>query len=263
MNEISETELQSYLDGEASPETSTRVERYISVHPGAARRLREMREDKAQLRRYFTAVEANVPDRYIADTLRLVLEHKPRHRFAEWGVGMRVAAMFVLLVVGSAAIVGIKVSLTVPAFADAGALAYQEIVRKTSGTDADPLADPRVLIEWLNERTGLLIRVPYSNEHGFSLTDGRVTRFDRHAAGLLVYEDWRRHRVVIFVTRVTESDDPEPHFAFDRATYLNYWSRDGVGVVIAAENEQDLKEFTRTTRRLIDVSAVASGNRLP
>jgi hypothetical protein len=63
---------------------------------------------------------------------------------------------------------------------------------------------------------------------------------------------------VIFVTRITEEDDPELHSAFDRSTFLNYWSRNGVGVVIAAADERDLKEFTRATQRLIDVSAVPS-----
>lgn len=256
MNDITEAELQSYIDGEASPETCARVERYIAERPAAARRMRETRQDIALLRRYFTALEAQIPDRQLAETLRLVVDHKPRRRIAELGMSLRIAAMVAFLMVGTAAVVGIKLSLTVPAFADAAALAYQDMERETAEVEDGFPPDPRLLIEWLNEKTGLVIRVPYSEEHGFNLTDGRLTRFDRRAAGLLVYEDWRQHRVVIFVTRVAESDDPEPHFAFDRSTYLNYWSRNGVGVVIAAEDERDLKEFTQATQKLIDVSVV-------
>jgi anti-sigma factor RsiW len=253
MTDISETDIQSYLDGAADRETLLRIEEYLCDRPGESARLRETRDDMARLRRLFTAAEAHIPDRHIADTARLIVEHTPPRRFANVSASIRVAATVAFLLIGATAVLGIKLSMTVPAFADAGALAYLDVAKDQTATDKDIAADPQRMIEWLNDKTGLVIRVPHAEEHGFSLTRGRLTQFDRHAAGLLVYEDWRRHRVVVFVTRVSK-DDPAPHFAIDRSTYINYWSRNGVGVVIAAADEGDLKEFARVTRELIDVS---------
>lgn len=254
MMDINEADIQSYLDGKADRETLRRIEEYLGDRPRDSTRLREMRDDTARLRRFFTVAEAHIPDRHIADTARLIVEHSPRRRFTHLPVSLRIAAMFAFLLIGSAAVLGIKLSMTVPAFADAAALAYADVAKYQNEANDDVMSDPQWLIEWLNEKTGLVIRVPHAEEHGFNLTDGRLTQFDRHAAGLLVYEDWRKHRVVIFVTRVSDDDDPAPHVAFDRSTYINYWSRDGVGVVIAAADKGDLKEFTEATRKLIDVS---------
>lgn len=256
MNSISEAEIQGYIDGQIDPESHARVERYIENRPTEAIRIRQAREDMALLRRYFTAVEAHIPDRYIADTVRLIVEHEPpRRRFAHMSAGLRTAAMLAFLLAGTASVLGVKLS-TVPAFADAAVLAYQEMARAPADTDENGAPDPKMLIDWLNAKTGLVIHVPHSEQHGFQLMGGRVARFEEQAAGLLVYEDWRHHRVIIFVTRVKEGEDPEPHFAEDHSTYINYWSRDGVGVVIAAADKRDLEEFTRATKRMIDVSAL-------
>lgn len=254
MSHISEADLQSYVDSEADPETRARVERYIAARPDEARRVRETREDMALLRRYFTAMEAHIPDRQLADTLRLVVDHTPRRRLAVVPAGLRIAAMLAFLLVGSVAVMAVKLSMTVPAYADAAAVAYENVAKEPAESEDELAPDPRRLVDWLNEKTGLVIRVPYSEAHGFNLTEGRLTRFDRRAAGLLVYEDWRHHRVVIFVTRVGETEDPHPHFAFDRATHINYWSHNGIGVVIAAADEHDLREFTQTSQEQIDVS---------
>lgn len=256
MTDVSEADLQSYIDWETNAETAERVERYLDAWPGERARVRETRDDMALLRRYFSALECQIPDQHIADTARLVVEHAPRRRFANVSVPMRIAAMLAFVFIGSAAVLGIKVSMTVPAYADAAAVAYQNVTKEPEHFDNGIRSDPRWLVEWLNQKTGLVIHVPYSEEHGFNLTDGRLTRFDRHAAGMLVYEDWRKHRVVVFVTRVADGDDPKPHFAFDRSAYINYWSRNGVGVVIAAADEGDLKEFTRVTKESIDISVV-------
>ncbi len=258
MTDISEADIQSYIDRRADHETWGRVEAHMKDRPAIAARIRETREDMALLDRYFDKLEAQIPDRHIEETTRLIVDHVPRRRFADVPVALRIAAMFAFLFIGSAGVLGIKVSMTVPAYADAAALAYQDVTKLRTRTDDDLASNPQWLIDWLNEKTGLMIRVPYEEEHGFTLADGRLTVFDRHAAGLLIYEDWRKHRVVIFVTRVSDGDDPKPHFAIDRSTYINYWSRNGVGVVIAAADEGDLKEFTRATQKMIDVSAMPS-----
>lgn len=258
MSEITEADIQAYIDGRTDPDASDRIAGYVAEYPDEFRRVRETREDMALLRRYYTALEAQIPDRHIEDTVGLIVEHTPRRTFSDLSLKLRIAAMLAFLVVGSVAVLGIKVSMTVPAYADAAALAYLDIAKSAVDTEESALADPQGLIEWLNEKTGLLIRVPYAEEHGFNLTDGQLTSFDRHNAGLLVYEDSQHHRVVIFVTRISEGDEPGPHFARDRSIHINYWSRQGVGVVIAAADARDLKVFTLATQRSIDVSAVAS-----
>jgi len=258
MSKISEADIQGYIDRAVDPETSVRVEGYLANRPEEFSRVRETREDMALLRRAFTVLEAQIPDRHIGDTVRLVLEHTPRRGAAGTPLRLRIAAMVAFLFVGSVAVFGIKVSMTVPAYADAAALAYLHLAKSHADAEEGLATDPRGLIEWLNERTGLLIRVPFAEEHGFNLIDGQLTSFDRHAAGVLVYEDWRRHRVVIFVTRVSEKDEPKPHFARAHSIHIDYWSHSGVGVVIAAADKRDLEEFTLATQRAIDVSAVAS-----
>jgi len=258
MTDITEADIQSYIDRQADRDTWTRVEECMAKQPALSVRVRESREDMAQLSRYFDDLEAQIPDRHMEETVSLVVRHAPQRRLANVPIALRVAAMFVLLVVGSAGVLGIKLSMTVPAFADAGALAYLDVARHQPSAKETLPADPQWLVDWLNNKTGLLIRVPYSEQHGFRLTDGRLTEFDRHAAGLLVYEDERKHRVVIFVTRITENDDPTPHSAIDRATHINYWSRNGIGVVVAAADAGDLKKFTEATQKMIDVSAVSA-----
>jgi len=258
MSRISEADIQGYIDGDLDPEDRARVEAYIDERPDEGRRIRETREHMALLRRYFTAAEAHIPDRRIAETVSLIVSHVPPRRRLLPGVqvSLRTAAMVAFLLVGTATTLGIKLSMTVPAFADAAALAYLDVAKEPPQDEDIAVTDPQFLLDWLNANTGVVIRVPYSEEHGFHLTEARLIRFEEHPAGLLVYEDWRDHRVVIFITRYADSEDPERHFAVDRATYINYWSRNGVGVVIAAADKHDLEEFTRATERLIDVSAL-------
>lgn len=254
--EITEDDLNRFIDGEADPDTRRRVEAHLADHPEEAERVRRIREDMARLRRHFTTMEAHVSDRHLADTVGMIVDHAPPRRVVGMEVGMRVAAMLVVAVVGSAAVFGIKLSMSVPAFADAAALAYLDVAREATPPGAPAQQDPGTLVQWLKRETGLDIHVPFAEEHGFRLTAGKLAQFDHHAAVLLVYEDGRHHRVVVFATQVRDRDDPKPHFTVDRSAHINWWSRRGVGLVIAAGDKRDLEEFSHAAMSRIDVSTL-------
>ncbi|MPY71976.1 MAG: hypothetical protein GEU92_18070 [Alphaproteobacteria bacterium] len=258
MTKITEAEIQGYIDGELDAEERARVESCCAERPDIARRIRETRQDMALLRRHFTAAWARVPDRHIAETVRLIADYAPPPRqraMAGLRVSLRSAAMIALVVAGTAGVLGIKLSMTVPAYADAAALAYLDLADDPPVFDEDGILSPQALIDWINANTGLTVRVPHAEEHGFQLSDGRLARFDGHAAGVLVYEDGQRHRVAIYVTRLEDGEEERRHFAVDRSVYVNYWAHKGIGIVIAAANRHDLDEFTSTIERQIEVSA--------
>ena len=137
MTDIREADIQSYIDRQADRESWIRVEEFLDDRPDEAARVREAREDTLRLRRYFNALEGQIPDRHIADTARLIVEHAPRRRLTQVPAALRIAAMFAFLLVGSATVLGIKLSMTVPAYADAAALAYQDIAREPGREEDD------------------------------------------------------------------------------------------------------------------------------
>jgi anti-sigma factor RsiW len=255
MSQITELDIQAYIDGALDEPARRRVDDACETDELLARRIRDLQGDMALLRRYFDAASDRIGDERIADTVRLIVDHAPSPRrriMAGLHFSLRTAAMVALVVVGALGVFGVKVSMTVPAYADAAAIAYLDSARETVGEDE--LLAPENLIDWINNNTGLAIHVPFTEEHGYQLAEGKLTWFDDHAAGLLVYEDDRRHRVSIFVTRVRGDLDEERHFAVDRSVYINYRARNGIGIVIAAADRKDLDEFTRGAERLIDVS---------
>jgi anti-sigma factor RsiW len=258
MTQITEAEIQGYIDGELDAEERARVERCCEERPDIARRIRETRQDMALLRRHFTAAWARVPDRHIAETVRLIADYAPPPRkrvIAGLRGSLRSAAMIALIVAGAAGVLGIKLSMTVPAYADAAALAYLDLADDPPVLDEDGILSPQALIDWINANTGLTVRAPHAEEHGFHLSDGRLARFDSHAAGVLVYEDGQRHRVAIYMTRLDDGEEEQRHFAVDRSVYINYWAHKGIGIVIAAADRQDLDKFTSAIERQIHVSS--------
>jgi anti-sigma factor RsiW len=253
---IDDETLGRYLDGELGPVMTRHVEQAAADNPLVRRRLERMRAQSNLLRRYFAASEESLDDARVAETVRLVCDHRPQRRSGGGSVrqaALSAAAAVVLLAVGAAGLLRPDPAESVPSFADAAAVAYLAAASDPPASADEEHLSPASIIQVLDAYAGLDIHAPHFEEHGFFLTEGRLARFDGHAAVLLMYEHENdpTHRVGVYLTEVGAAADSLHTAAEDRGVHVKYWTENGIGIVISASHRQDFDDFTKAAEPLI------------
>lgn len=207
-------DLHAYADGQLSRVDRARVEVHLRENPEAAARVRDYRTLNAALRAAADAGEVG--------TLPRIRPLAPVVR--RWPA--IAAALLIGVCLGGGLgwtgrfVVAPSVTDGLADLAQRTRAAYRvyaaDLQRPVEMTEADRLT------AWLSQRMNTAVRVPKLDEVGFTLVGGRLMIGDRDPAAMLMYQDERGRRIVLYL----RNDLPVGH-----VTGMQYRGDEGGGVV--------------------------------
>ncbi len=242
--EITEADLQAWVDGRLPGDERAQVEAWLADHPKDAERLEQYRRlNEALHGAYDSVLDEPVPGHFSALVRRT---HRPR--------AMRHAA-----VVAWCALAGVlgavggwqsrdwyarrDVMPSAQMFARQAAVAhavYSREVRHPVEVGAD---QEKHLVSWLSKRIGSQLRVPHLGEQGYGLVGGRLlpgTPDERSPIALFMYQDSKGQRLTLYVrTDAAESSETAFRFAQEKSVGVFYWVDQKLGYALSGEVEKD------------------------
>ena len=235
--QITENELNAWVDGELAEGRLAAVEGYIAAHPEDAARIEAYRRnDQALAARFDAVLEEPVPAR---------LTERPRPRRS--GLLAYAAAVGWLVLGGFAGwhLHGMKAADPrgdAPGWAKRAAVAhvvYSPEVRHPVEVAADQEAH---LVTWLSKRLGATLKIPRLDALGYSLVGGRLLPGDQGPVAQFMYQDGRGMRLTLYVrTNRDKKRETAFRFAQDGNVRQFYWIDRGLGYALSGEiGKEDL-----------------------
>lgn len=227
-------ELTAYHDGEASPELRRAIEAWLADHPEAAKTLSDWRSLDAGLRAQLDpVVEESVPG-----ALTATLARRPQWTY------LRAAAAAALLVMAASSGWIARGAFDPAGFPEEALRAhavYAVEQRHPVEVDASQTAH---LQRWLTKRTGVEIKAPSLEGHGYQLMGGRLLSSSAGPAALLMYQDARANRISLIVARRGEKQGEDAvTLRNDRGTGLFWRERDALYAVVGQADETLLRRL--------------------
>lgn len=237
---VTEAELQAYVDGRLSESRQTVVSAWLAERPEETARIETYRQQRDALRLALASV--------VEEPLPTELDfHLRGHRGpARWSArGMAVAASIALALViggGSGWMLrgwGAPTTVGTVALAREAAASYAVYANDTDRPVEIAGSDQQMLDDWFSRRLSRPIRAPDLGPVGFQLIGGRLVATDFGPAGLYLYRDASDNRVALYVRPMRVQGN-------DRMTKRNVglvrgwtWANDGLGFGMFGEIADD------------------------
>lgn len=233
--EITDQELNAWLDDELAHERRAEIDAYLAAHPEDAARLEAYRRNDAALAARFAAVlEEPVPSRLAA---------RPPARHAGLFAYAAAAGWLVLGGLAGWHLHGLQVAELrgdSPAWARRAAVAhvvYSPEVRHPVEVAAN---EETHLVNWLSKRLGTSLKIPRLENLGYTLVGGRLLPGDQGPVAQFMYQDGRGMRLTLYV-RTDRDKNRETAFRFARDGNVRqfYWIDRGLGYALSGEIEKE------------------------
>jgi anti-sigma factor RsiW len=243
--DVSIEELHAFVDGQLPAGRIPAVEAHLAANPEAAARVRDYRLLNAALR---TAFAQDAPGGVAEPRSRPPARRRP----LRW---VAVAAAFAGLVLGGAGGWMSRGYLT------HDAVGMQELARHAATAytvfapdDTHPVdmaaTESDRLAAWLSRRMDMRFPIPELGQAGFALVGGRLMVGDGRPAGMLMYENGQKRRIVLYVRNKLPDGEPSTmrhERSGDGATV--YWRDTSAGFALAGEfSEQELTSIANMIR---------------
>jgi anti-sigma factor RsiW len=230
--QITESELQAYVDGRLGPERRIAVEAWLAARPEEAERVADYRKLAEALRSAYDPVFAEtLPSRFV----RAKVHWRRYALVASW-------TLLGLLVGGIAGweLRGLRPTPTPPV--DFGAVmarraaiahaTYSPEVRHPVEVGADQEAH---LVAWLSKRLGAPVRAPKLEELGYSLVGGRLLPGDNGPVAHFMYQTPKGTRITLYVrTEATGNRETAFRYAEEGRVRVFYWMDRKLGYALSS-----------------------------
>lgn len=211
-------ELHAYADGKLPPARAEEIAAYLSDHPKAARDVADYRRINQMIR---SVVDDVLDEPLPSAQAALVRDHRP-------GFGRAIAAALAGLLVGG------SLGWYAHAFDAAGRSPVDQLASRSSaayvvyGLESNHPVDvdggnPGRLAAWLSSRMGMKLKIPRLGDLDLTLIGGRLMIGETAPAALLMYEDPKGRRIVLYV----RNDLPA-----EETTKMRYLRKPATGVVV-------------------------------
>jgi len=252
--EITEQDLQAYVDGWLDPARLSAVEAYLSERPDEAARLAAYRRQNEALRGAFAEPGSeDIPER-----LLLAARRRSAGRPLVWLA--RVAAAVALVAVGFGAGWGLRGGPDTAGLAGGGAALVQQAAaahRVYSVEVRHPVevrAEEAHLVAWLSKRVGVPLKAPDLSGQGFRLVGGRLLPTAEGTAAQLMYEDEAGRRVTAYMTANTSGGETAFRFAEDQGLAAFYWLEGPLGyALVGALTRAELIALAKSVYRQLEL----------
>jgi anti-sigma factor RsiW len=195
--EMSEAELQAFVDGQLPEGRCTTVLAHLGHHPDDIQRLAEYARHKDALRHRLAAVDLAADDSTTAELQRALADRLTRPNYGRW---LRRAATIALLLAAGWSSHGLYQSYLenrIPELVIKAAEAHDVFggdrrrpVELTAASSAEMSA-------WFSSRLGEPVEIPILAALGLQLVGGRLLTADDQPMAQLIYEDSAGHRLTL------------------------------------------------------------------
>ena len=266
-HEVSELELQAYLDGELPLERRIEVEAHLAEHPQAAAVLSQLKAIHHGLHHHYDALlEQPIPDAMAAQLAAINANTSPNTTapgrsisriFFPRGYPSAVAASWLLL--GSLIGTLLGSLLVAPMTVQVGS--HTDTPAQVAGADSlqNDLVQPATfahtlftperqyaveipgthqqqLAAWLSERMHWQIRIPDLTEQGLQLVGGRLLPSTNRMAAQFMYETQDGQRMTLYIRRVNSQDQSLSfHFEEKDGLAVFYWLSSPLGYALTGQ----------------------------
>lgn len=239
---ISEAEIQAFVDGQLGEDDRQRIASYLEQHPDEQQRIEAYRQQNDLLNQLYVDAPAQDTDKF-----RSYLRYRSRQPMFP---AVRIAASILLLCVGVAAgwlLHGDEMTMTNVAHREASRLArdaayahavYQPEVLHPVEVDSKQQDH---LVKWLSKRLGKPLKTPDLSAQGFSLLGGRLLPSEYGPAAQFMYENKSGQRMTLYVV-VEPEKNRDSAFRYFSANKINvfYWTDADMGFALSGEFSQSL-----------------------
>ena len=237
-SQISQSDLNAYLDGELDAAQTARVEHWLATDAEAAATLAAYREQKALLQTHFDPVlDETLPPAMVAS---LDKGGVGRSRPVWW----QVAAAAALFAAGGASGWFAQVRLATPdqtftqqttQLAGRALSAHAVYVSEVLHPVEVEAAKQKHLLAWLSKRLGRPLRAPDMSDLGYDLVGGRLLPDAGQAAAQLMYENPNGQRLTLYVRQVDETVSTAFRFVSGDGYSAFYWLDAPLGYALVAD----------------------------
>jgi anti-sigma factor RsiW len=241
-HDVSEAEIQAWVDGRLEASRRAEVEAWLAAHPEEAERAAAYRSLNDGLRaRYDAVLQETVPAR-LERAARRGARWRTLALAAAWTVlGIAIGAVGGWQLHGGQAPARIAAQPEAPLIARRAALAhatYAPEVRHPVEVGAD---QEQHLVAWLSKRLGSEVRAPKLDGEGMALVGGRLLPGETGPVAQFMYQCARGRRVTLYV-RTEAPDHRETAFRYARENNVRvfYWIDRTFGYALSsADLERD------------------------
>jgi anti-sigma factor RsiW len=229
---VSEDELQAYVDNQLDPGRRGALDRYLSQHPDEANRIATYKRQRAALR---TAIRRSSSEQVPAKIGIARVAERLVHQRVRWQIAAALGAGVVLGATGD------WLLHSHPTTSDRATLAVSVLERQAFASHAVYSVDRQHPIEvsateqnhlrqWLSSRLNRAFALPDLTRLGYRLLGGRLLATEGGGpSALLMYEDARNHRISVLF-RPMSLNLQAPRFDMTQGTVNGCgWIANGLG----------------------------------
>ena len=233
--EVTEVELQAYVDGLLPAEHVPEVEAHLARHPEDARRLAVYRAQRQALHGAFDQLLAEPVPAHLIHTVCV----RPPVVWRRWAVAaglMAVSAMAGWLMRAYVGFSPVPAVAVLPRAAAVAHVVYSPEIRHPVEVEA---REEEHLVRWLSKRLGVGLRIPKLQAQGYTLVGGRLLPGDKGPAAQFMYQDAKGQRLTLYV-RVGGDDVGETAFRFaeEQKVRVFYWVDGRTGYALSGQIER-------------------------
>lgn len=234
---INEVDLNTYVDGQLSPEQEAHVEAILAGEPEDRAHLEAMVEQKRLLRAGLAAIpagEGSFRTLRLERQLAAKLARRERPAAGDW---LRRAAAAVLFVASGwgGHMLYAEVSRPMPEYVAEAAGAHLVFADKPfRPADIDP-THPVQMASWLSDELGETITVPSLKPLSIDFVGGRLLGTKEGPLAHLVYEDRDGHRVTLTIAPHRYQGNTRLKLAQRDDVTLGYWSDATLSYAVVAK----------------------------
>ncbi|KXB31604.1 hypothetical protein AT959_04360 [Dechloromonas denitrificans] len=245
MSQVSETDLQAWVDARLAPPRRHEIDAYLAEHPNQAERLRAYQAQKRAIKALFDPVLDEVlPEnlRTLAEASAMPAVDRPKTAlFSRWSLQRLAAGLLVALLGGVAGWLGhaqyqsgerLAQMAPLPRQAAVAHVVYSPDVRRPVEVTAD---QEEQLVKWLSKRLGTPISPPKLGAVGYELVGGRLLPGNSGPVAQFMYQDASGQRLTLYLT-TENAGKVETGFRFAREGQVNvfYWVEGKFGYALSA-----------------------------
>lgn len=242
---ITEDDLQAYVDGALTPARRAEVDAYLAEYPEDAERVRAYQAQNLAIKALFDPVLAEpLPDNLHALTVQpLNATVAPTKRpFFNFMTLQRLAAGVLVAAVGGIggwlahgqyqASERMAQAVPLPHQAAVAHVVYSPDARRPVEVTAD---QEEALVKWLSKRLGTPVKPPKLGALGYELVGGRLLPGNSGPVAQFMYHDASGQRLTLYVTTEnTANQDTGFRFAQEGPVNVFYWIDGKFGYALSA-----------------------------
>jgi len=232
---VSEDELNAYVDGELPTDRRGAIEAWLATHPDDAAKVAAWREQAGLIRARYGAIGNESPPR------RLSVARLTRRRYG--AIAAAVAAVGAAFLVGgiagwTARGVAVTPGSNLTAFTSDALDAYRLYAVEVRHPVEVPGDQRPHLVEWLSKRLGSPVRAPELDKLGLKLIGGRLLPGPTGATAFFMYEGPSGERFTLYCGR---TGDPETALRYTSGAQSAafYWVDNNLAYVLSGPAERD------------------------